>query len=387
MDPVQPVSSAQQPQPAPVFQTPEIPKGQSIVTKAHHISKLLFLVPAILIIVTLSGVAFYINRGSAPPVDQTGGGVEQPAPTEDPGANLPEATPEPTPIPQIRVVTYKSAAGAFAFDYPNNLVVYECATGIKIFKENGNYDAKADCAHDPQGVITIEYSSDEYSPGLPDSNEYQDSARIMNLGARTAILYDNTRLIDAPDKPDRIVVVISKFNDLYYRLTFRGSENNDLFTQVIDTFEFLESDVTADWTEFNDGTYKVKYPTGWAELADRDNRGNLIGGRVEFRAQEGSAVPGVVISIRTVADAELTASEVVSSTVNLDGWDGVPTVSFVSISGASAQVIEGAFEGSWSRVVVIWKSGYLVQMTWSDVIRRTNEDIIENIVSSFEFLR
>jgi hypothetical protein len=382
MDPVAAVQNNTAPA---TFQVPQIPKGESIVTKAHHISKLLFLVPAILIIVTLSGVAFFVNRSSAPapaPIES----VEEEV-SEEPEVEVPPITPAPVPTAEIKVVTYKHADGAFVFDYPNNFVVYECVGGVEIFAARGEYVASELCEEGDVGIITIEYSDQEYGTGYSDSSEYQGSTRIMNLATQTALLYDYNRLIVAPDKPDRVVVVITAFNDINYRITLRGSNNVSLFTQVIDTFDFVGIDPTFDWQSFDGESYQFKYPVGWVELGERGTTGALVGDRSEIRAATASASPGLVVSLKeNLPNASLSASEVVSSTVNLDGWEGVPTVSFVSISGASAQIIEGPFQGLWKKNVVIWKDGLLIQMTWTDERRRNNESIIENIVATFEFL-
>ena len=177
---------------APTYQTPEIQSGQSVVTTRHHVSKLMFLVPAVLIIATLSGVAFYVNRGKSPIVQTPSGLEPSPQATATP-TELPIATVVPTPKAELQIVTYKNTEGAFVFDYPNSLFVIECATGIKILKEKVDFDAKASCTLEPTGVISVEFSNKEFETGYEKTNEYQDNTRILNLSAQTAILYDYTR--------------------------------------------------------------------------------------------------------------------------------------------------------------------------------------------------
>ena len=86
-----------------------------------------------------------------------------------------------------------------------------------------------------------------------------------------------------------------------------------------------------------------------------------------------------------VANAALTASEIVSSTRTLSGWSDPPKIELKKLGGGDAQVIQGELTGKWRAYVVIWYKNTVIQMTWDDDVGKGEQQVFDNMLASFEF--
>jgi hypothetical protein len=93
----------------------------------------------------------------------------------------------------------------------------------------------------------------------------------------------------------------------------------------------------------------------------------------------------MVQTSKNVPNASLTASEIISSTRNLSGWEGTPTTELSSLGGGSSQVISGVLSGEWNEIIVIWYQSSVVQMTWKDAKDKPQQQYVDNMLASFKF--
>jgi hypothetical protein len=129
----------------------------------------------------------------------------------------------------------------------------------------------------------------------------------------------------------------------------------------------------------------LKYPQTWTLSATQDKDGKYSARSEISRGEEQTVNNLIIQTSNNVANAALTASEIISSTRTLSGWSKPPTIELKRLGGGDAQVIQGELSGKWRAYIVIWYKNTVIQMTWDDDVVQSQQQIFENILASFEF--
>lgn len=304
----------------------------------HRTNPFLFLVPVVLIIGAIVGATLF--AGSF--VNQNGDAVvpgETPAPSLTPAVE----TPSPTPLPVITLLEYRDDELLFSFNYPETMTVTEIDNGVELFFVE-EQETDDELLPEPQIRITV---SDEAGEALPNAVQFQGNEQVYTI----ELLVDSSRSI--------------------YQI-------------IVESFEVVVD--TTDWTAFSSPLvgYTINHPPEWI-VSGIDQRSDTPS--LTIRKSDDLILQTLTILYQTnLSNAELSASEVISSTRNLSGWSGSPEVRLRSFGPANSQVIEGNLNGRHSVFVVVWYRDTLVQMTWNDNSEKTHGAIFEAMLDSFRLL-
>lgn len=297
-------------------------------SKPSIFAKLFFLVPALLIVATIALVANFTRS------DYVINEERQAVPTAISNFQTPISTPTPTPKPLFE----EFSNSYFSFNYSSKLLMFECDSLLCLGPEEG------------KEAITFQYLNSAEEPE-------EDAFNRLYLAADRKLLI---RLFD---------------NNL-------ESE----FQQIIDSL-VLKVNISQRWEIFENSEYGyyIKYPQDW-NLVNQQLGEVEIGPKSIIR-KDNSELKLQNLTIEVLAELEnaaISATEAVSSTRNLLGWEDKPDVKITSLGGVNAQVISGVFEGNWQEYIVVWYRNTVIQMIWTDDLTRNNQQEFDEMLKTFQ---
>lgn len=309
------------------------------------IEKLKFIIPAALLIVALVASAIFIpkylerlNRSQKP----------IPEPTLSP------ATPVPTPDVLPRTETYFNVDKEITFQYLSSFTLVECDNKIA-FTLTRPASQEEVCNQEHVGVLEI-LIADE---GLTTPFEGFENALNKNIQGN-----ENNYLV---------VLLMPKYENL--------------FNKIVETVRFVDPNITEGWERYlSSSGYTISYPPEWTLIPAEEREGTNVS-EIRKNVTE-TKLHNLAIKVTpNVANAGLSASEIISSLQGLSGWKERPNVEFRVIGGESAHVLQGEYEGVWKTNVVVWRGTSLVEMTWQDEIPQPERATFEGLLSTFAFTR
>jgi len=371
--PPPPVSSEQPPQSLPDNE-PQIAKKGSL---KHHIGKFVFLVPALLILGTIFAAAYFFNNQFRQYTEPT------PAPTVAP--TLAPATPEPTIPPEAKLNSYQ--AKKFSFDYSSELLLTECDNFIYLKAATNSAEINDnDCdAAAKDHVIYVQHTTK--NPSINTSNTDQSELTVDNVEAKKY-----TSIAENEEYFEYVVfnqVLVDETAPTYFVVrNDSGSEYNDEFNKILETFKLIKIDPTETWETYEDTTYEFsfKYPSEWT-LVPPPEKNKSTKNIVEIRksANEFKLNTLHIEADLLESDPEVSAGEIIVSTRNLAGWVNKPPIEYRNIGGGTAQVLQGILEGKWYTFVIIWRKNVFIQMSWTDTLEKLEQETFNNMFSTFKF--
>lgn len=342
-------TAAQQPAPPmPISTQPlaQIPPREPLAPhnftlRQHPTRALLFLIPAVLLIATIYLVAKFTGNSYT---------MREPAPLPTLSV-LPTATPIPTPT-LAPTKTYKNE---------DLLVQMSIPEGYDVLSEDEKTISLGKAGRE---ILLVSRQRD---------TDYQDEeTEEVTVGGKKAVKFSN--IIYLTEEPN------------YQLSVFAENKAEEAEVQkIIDSIIFLVD--TSDWETFENTTfnYQIKYPSGWT-LSAPEKDGEFSEKTEISKNPSDKTVNNLVIqSSSGLQNAAFTASEIVSSTRTLSGWNGSPKIELKKLGGGDAQVISGELSGKWRVYVVIWYKNTVIQMTWDDATTKGDQQIFDNILASFEF--
>jgi hypothetical protein len=370
--------------PRPKIQTVEVPpdkpssepaqdssQPQILVEGKKDYSKhFAFVVPAFLLIITIVLVGYGVNWyiSSRP----------KPTPVPAPAPTLIPATPTPTPEAIVKDKIYTNLGYGFSFKYSEDLNLLECDSAVYLYNGSSSENVTADCSGKDFYLVAIDFAGADFYPAFPKSTDYEIKEISVDIagvnGVRQEIINDEKKVY--------LIGVTFSENDNYFLIKINRSDAKEELDKIVSNFEFVE-DVTKDWLLYSNLYYSIKYPPDWRLQANDSGEGSSI---IAKNADEKKLQNLVIDFSANVANANLTASEVISSTKNLSGWVQVPSVDIRNIGGGTAQILQGQLNGDWHTFVVIWYKNRLVQIVWFDNPDRGNQELFDNMLSSFKFV-
>lgn len=347
--------------PAPVVETvPQVPPQalasqpiNNVLVKPHPARKLLFLVPAVLLVATIYFVAKFTGNSYT---------LRAPEPTPTLFATeAPSPTPSPTPA-LVAVKTYKNEDLLIQFDIPEN---------FKVILEK---PASASFGRDDTELFVVR--TDEFT------NYDEDETSQYSVGGREAVMFN---LAAAGGVAAKVVQTTGepKYEFVMYP---EDAQQQEELMAILESVVFLVD--TKNWKTFDNTTfnYRIKYPPEWTVTAERDEEGEYSKKSEISKDANNKTINNLVIQTSSnLVNAALTASEIVSSTRTLSGWSKPPKIELKKIGGGDAQVIQGQLAGKWRAYVVIWYKNTVIQMTWDDNVNKAEQQTFDNILASFEF--
>ena len=340
-------------------------------TGEHPLRRLLFLVPAIILVATIAIAARLMNNK---PV------VREAVIPATPAPSLAPATPAPTLAPRPKAFIKP----LFSFQYPPELSLLECTDNSMVYLFTPSAESTSDisefCSNLPNVVVSVYYGTTK----LPGESGEVVKTEELEIDGVTA----SKRVLKSGES--EITIVDFEFDSKFYKVKLTGSTFTDALNKVVETFKLKEEDPTKDWETFtNSGYYyKLKYPPEW-KVITQISKEEELGPKLEIRKEESETkLHNLIIETQLgIKDVSLTASQTISSTKNLSGWKMSPTAEFRSVGGGNAELIQGQLNGNWSAFVVVWYRDILVQMTWNDNLSQDDQETFENILSTFEFTK
>ena len=337
-------------QPTPVSQPSNQPVAAPTVVKQSSsfpitMQHLKFIIPALLLIVALVAAALFIpryleSRRSVPP--------PPPEPT------LVPATPVPTPDIQPRTRTYLDIDKELSFEYLSSFTLVECDNKITFLLTRPDNPEEV-CSQEHVGVLEILISAE----GLTTPFEGYEDALNKNIEG----------------------------NENNYMVVLLDPKYEQLFNKITETIQFIDPNLTEGWEVYRSTSgYSISYPPEWTLISAEEREGSNVS-EIRKNAIETKFHNLAIKMTPNVANAGLSASEIISSLQGLSGWKDRPTVEFRVIGGESAHVLQGEYEGVWKVNVVVWKGTSLVEMTWQDEIPQPERANFEGLLSTFSFTR
>lgn len=329
-------------QPAPVSQplyqqpTPNVVKQSS--GSSLSIRHLKFIIPALLLIVALVAAAIFVPKyldslNSAPPAP--------PEPTLIP------ATPVPTPDTLPRTKSYLNIDKEISFEYLSSFVLVECDEKI-VFLVTRPENSEDTCTQEHSGILEI----------------------VMNGEVHETAL---SKVLEGAENNYVVILLDQKYEQL--------------FNKIIETAQFVDPNLTDGWERYTSSSgYNISYPPEWTLIPAEEREGSNVT-EIRKNVTETKFHNLAIKMTPNVANAGLSASEIISSLQGLSGWKDRPTVEFRVIGGESAHVLQGEYEGVWKVNVVVWKGTSLVEMTWQDQITQPERTTFEGLLSTFSFSR
>lgn len=335
-------------QPAAAIAQPAIPaQVQAPLTSGKGLShKLLFLIPAVLLIATIAIVAYLAGDNYSVRQPETPAIV----PIEEPSLESPEAPVNPV-VPTTKEYINESM-----------LIKMNVPADFDVLVENSDFVS--------MGIGNIELlavrQNFQYEAG--------ENAEEVVLGASPAVRFQLS------ENGTPVNVVQSEEKGI--ELAFYPEEASDLsdFDAILSSLIFLLD--TSSWETFENQahSYNLLHPATWSVVEVSPSRSEVR------RDVSETNFHNLIIEVSSgVANAGLTASEIVSSTRAISGWKQAPKVELRTMGAANAQIISGELAGRWQAYVVIWYRTTVVQMTWTDTLEQLERQTFDNILASFEF--
>jgi hypothetical protein len=337
--------------------------------KKDYSKNFVFIIPAFLLVITVVlvgyGIDWYI--GSRP----------KPTPAPIPIPTLVPATPTPTPEPIVEDKSYSNLDQGISFKYSENLSLLECENSIYLYNSNTFEGGDFNCNSQEGYAVLISFGRDNFYPVISESPDYKISESVIIVAGVSAVRQEMVS-----DKNGRYLIAATfSHNGNYFLIKIDKSEYGSEFNKLISSFSF-DIARTSDWIEYTNSYYSLKYPPNWI-LAASENGSGIS--RISKNADEKKLQNLVIDFSANVANANLSASEVISSTRNLSGWKKLPSLDIRNIGGGTAQILQGQLDNDWHTFVVIWHKNRLVQIIWFDNLDRENQEVFDNILSSFKF--
>lgn len=337
---------------SPTPTAPSLPQFNNVMAKPHPVRKLLFLIPAVLLVATIYFVARITGNNYT---------MREPAPTILPTAE-PTATPTPTSTPPA-VKTYKNEEMLVQFSIPDDFaVILEEPTSVSF----GRSDTE---------LFVVR--TDEFT-----NYDEEDETSEYIVGGREAVMLNLTEEGSVPVK------VVQTIDEPKYEFVMypENAELEEELVAILDSVVFLVD--TTNWKTFDNSTfnYQIKYPPEWSLAENTDEEGiHAAKSEISKDANNKTLNNLVIQTSSNLTNAALTASEIVSSTRTLSGWSNPPKIELRKLGGGDAQVIQGELTGKWRAYVVIWYKNTVIQMTWDDNVNKLEQQTFDNILASFEF--
>ena len=343
-----------EPQPAqpPQFVQPP-PSIPNSPHKSHKLRKLLFLIPAILLVATIFFVAKFSGNNYTVRQPEV---IATPEPTETTPTPVPTPTPNPTKA-------YKSEELLIQMQIPED---------YQILSEDENEVSMGRADTELFVVRTDEFANfDE-----------EDETSETTIGGKEAVM------LMIPDEGSVPVKIVQTIDEPRYEfvLFLENAELEVEFSKILESVIFLVD--TSSWETFENSAYnyKIKHPPEWEATTQLTDRGEPTGRSEIVKNPEDKSINSLTILTNTNVDnAALTASEIISSTRTLSGWSSPPKFELRKLGGGDAQIIQGELTGKWRVYVVIWYKNIVIQMTWDDKVEQSEQQVFDNILSSFEF--
>lgn len=383
-----PVSAPVAPPPVPPIPVAPPPPPGVVHVKSHH--KFMFVVPAILVLVTMGVVAYVVS------ISGNKGSVTEATPT--PVASLTPATPVPTAYidPKATWKSYRSVDSQLSFRYPSELSLKEekpdkQTTHLSFSEYEGDKNVTFEVVSGAKAQMASLIASWIPKAQLPTEEGQMTISGISGvLVTGTAVEAGEGLAFRAAyiERDNKVFIFIGKGEKKF------GEEL--LFDEIIKTVSLLSPGITEDWKQYTNTTtfYTVKYPADW-EVSTEAKSATESATRVVIRKTSGDTTyQNLLIDATTISannlrqqKIDLTAAELVSSLQNLTGWKTHPTLDFRSIAGSATQIVSGELEGAWQMYIVLWNKNTLIQMSWKDSLGRPEQDTIDSILSTFTFTR
>lgn len=361
-------SEAQSPAPPPIQYEKynyQEPRNWSII------SKLKFLIPALFLIATIVLVGVIAKNYIA---------LNNTVPSPTPAPTLIPANPEPT-IEPIKFKKYFNIDQGFSFNYPDQYGVLECQDQgiIYLYQDDANNRLNISCEDHDSEILSVSFRETSFYTPLPTPLEEQDTTETKE---EIVLVADESAVKQTIKSPQSYISTVTFSNkNTFYLIKIESEENLSDLETVFQSFEFI-TDKYEDWLTYDNALYSIKYPKDWSIAESETGEGvvniskfsdfrELNTFRIEFQAG--------------VTNAEVTASNVISSTKNLTGWVKKPSLNIKNLKKGTALILDGQFRNEWQTFIVLFYKNNLVQILWYDDLDRTHEEFFENMLASFDF--
>jgi len=364
--PEPPVNEPQAAIPEPMIETAVVTSSGKKKFELPHIRNFMFIIPAAILVGTMLVVAY---------VTRTDFVVREPDTPSMQATMPPLATPEPTPLPEIVMNTYSTES--YTFKYPDTFVLAECDSLVALFI-NEDQDVTSLCSDESYIMSLSEVS------GVPD---YLNNEELVATESATIAGEDNMTY-EIKASGSNIIYLPFLLAEQDYIFTLKDITYRTTFLDIVTSFTSL-IDMTVDWNIYEnaDMGYEIKYPEDWflnENLSINNDQPSTV--TISKNNDDSRFQKLTIQALVDIENAPITATEAVSSTRSLAGWDETPTTELRSISDANAQVIKGYFEGVWNVYAIIWSKNDLYQMVWEDTANRGSELNFEQMLASFSLL-
>jgi hypothetical protein len=345
---------------APVPETPPMSPPENSHHKGGMVKKLLFLIPAVLLVATIFVVAQLSGNNYTSRNPEL---IPTATPTETPATPVPTETPMPTK-------EYKNDDLLISMQIPDDYeVLSEDETSISLGRG---------------GTELFVVRTDEFT-----NFDDEDETSETTVGGKEAV---RLSLPDDGSIPIEIVQTIEESASAQdgpryeFVMYVEDSELSAEFEKILNSVIFLVD--TTDWETFENTTYNymISYPPSWTAKTALTDKGEITSRSTISKDPDEKNFNNLVIQTDSNVDnAAFTAGEIVSSTRTLSGWIGKPSIELRKLGGGDAQIIQGELTGKWRVYVVIWYKNTVIQMTWDDEVEKGEQQVFDNILSSFEF--
>ncbi|RJR29927.1 hypothetical protein C4564_01360 [Candidatus Microgenomates bacterium] len=357
--------------PAPVApNTPLVPFSAppaNTSAHTHKINKLMFLVPAALLVGTIVAVTLFLGNKK-----QSSVAVATATPTATPA--LPTATPVATPRPMPQTFV----ASKYSFKYSPDLTLFDCSGDAYLFEDNAEREVASVCDLGENEAIRVEVSDRDFTK-LDGDLESAGKTTVDKIEA-----LQETYSLDGK----KIVSVSLEHDDEFVRIILFDSSLEAEFKSLLASFTLFKEDPTGDWSLYTNSRfgYTLKYPDQLEVGLAADDADGAALEQVTISSVDTEGIQRLdVLGQENLKNSAITASEVISSTINLSAWSSTPSIVSRSLGGAPAQVIEGEQDGKWVTYLIAWYKQSVIQMEWTDDQSRTGADTFNFILSTFNF--
>lgn len=353
-----------------VSSTPALPVSLSPTdppSHAHKINKLMFLVPAALLVGTIVAVTLFLGNKK-----QSSSVVATATPTITPA--LPTATPVATPRPMPQTFV----ASKYSFKYSPDLTLFDCSGDAYLFRDNAEREVTSICDQGENEDIRVEVSERDFAK-LDGDLESAGKSTVDGIEA-----LQETYSLDG----EKIVSVSLEHQEEFVRIILFDSSLDSEFKSLLASFTLFKEDPTGDWSLYTNTRfgYTLKYPDQLEVGLTADDADGAALEQVTVSSVDTEGIQRLeILGQENLKDSAITASQVISSTINLSAWSSTPSIVSRSLGGAPAQVIEGEQNGKWVTYLIAWYKQSVIQMEWTDDQSRTGADTFNFILSTFNF--